>query len=112
MASAPKKKNGEDGLPLPPYKIYNIGNSNPVNLLDFVTILQEELVRAGVLPMDYDFDAHKELVPMQAGDVPVTFADTTPLEQDFGYKPSTDLRTGLRKFAEWYKNFYMNGGIK
>lgn len=112
MASAPKKKNGEDGLPLPPYKIYNIGNSNPVNLLDFVTILQEELIRAGVLPMDYDFDAHKELVPMQAGDVPVTFADTTPLEQDFGYKPSTDLRTGLRKFAEWYKNFYINGGIK
>lgn len=112
MASAPKKKNGEDGLPLPPYKIYNIGNSSPVNLLDFVTILQEELIRAGVLPMDYDFDAHKELVPMQAGDVPVTFADTTPLEQDFGYKPSTDLRTGLRKFAEWYKNFYINGGIK
>ncbi len=112
MTNAPEKKNGEDGLPLPPYKVYNIGNSNPVNLLDFVTILQEELIRAGVLPMDYDFEAHKELVPMQAGDVPVTFADTTPLEQDFGYKPSTDLRTGLRKFAEWYKSFYIDGGIE
>lgn len=112
MTNAPEKKKGEDGLPLPPYKVYNIGNSNPVNLLDFVTILQEELIRAGVLPMDYDFEAHKELVPMQAGDVPVTFADTTPLEQDFGYKPSTDLRTGLRKFAEWYKSFYIDGGIE
>lgn len=106
MHKAPDKRNGEDGLPLPPYKVYNIGNSNPVNLLDFVTILQEELVRAGVLPENYDFESHKELVAMQPGDVPVTYADTTPLEQDFGYKPNTDLRTGLRKFAEWYKEFY------
>lgn len=108
MKKAPEKKNGEDGLPIPPYKIYNIGNSHPENLLDFVQILQEELIRAGVLPKDYDFEAHKELVPMQAGDVPITFADTTPLERDFGFKPSTALRDGLRKFAEWYKEFYMN----
>ena len=107
MQGAPEKKNGEDGLPIPPYAVYNIGNSNPENLLDFVTILQEELVRAGVLPEDYDFEAHKELVPMQAGDVPVTFADTTPLERDYGFKPSTSLREGLRKFAQWYKEFYM-----
>lgn len=107
MKKAPEKKNGEDGLPIPPYKIYNIGNSHPENLLDFVQILQEELIRAGVLPKDYDFEAHKELVPMQAGDVPITFADTTPLERDFGFKPSTALRDGLRKFAEWYKEFYM-----
>lgn len=107
MAKAPEKKNGEDGLPIPPYKIYNIGNSNPENLLDFVTILQEELIRAGVLPKDYDFDSHKELIPMQPGDVPVTYADTTPLERDFGFKPNTPLRDGLRKFAEWYKEFYM-----
>lgn len=107
MQRAPKKRNGEDGLPIPPYKIYNIGNSNPENLLDFVQILSEELVRAGVLPADYDFEAHKELVPMQPGDVPVTYADTTPLEQDFGFKPHTPLRDGLRKFAEWYKAFYM-----
>ena len=108
MKKAPEKKNGEDGLPIPPYKIYNIGNSHPENLLDFVQILQEELIRAGVLPKDYDFEAHKELVPMQAGDVPITFADTTPLEIDFGFKPSTTLRDGLRKFAEWYKEFYMD----
>ena len=101
MQHAPKKQGGEDGLPIPPYKIYNIGNNNPENLLDFVTILQEELIRAGVLLADYDFEAHKELVPMQAGDVPVTFADTTPLEEDFGFKPSTSLRDGLRVFAEW-----------
>ena len=107
MAKAPEKKNGEDGLPIPPYAVYNIGNSNPENLLDFVQILSEELVRAGVLPMDYDFEAHKELVPMQPGDVPVTFADTEPLERDFGFKPHTPLREGLRKFAEWYKEFYM-----
>ena len=106
MKKAPEKATGEDGLPIPPYKIYNIGNNNPENLLDFVNILQEELVRAGVLPEDYDFDSHKELVPMQAGDVPITYADTTPLEKDFGFKPSTSLRDGLRKFAEWYKNFY------
>jgi UDP-glucuronate 4-epimerase len=106
MQHAPEKIKGEDGLPIPPYKLYNIGNSNPVNLLDFVTILQEELVRACVLPEDYDFEAHKELVPMQPGDVPVTYADTTPLEQDFGYKPSTPLREGLRKFAEWYTEYY------
>lgn len=105
MQHAPEKCNGEDGLPIPPYAIYNIGNSNPENLLDFVTILQEELVRAGVLPTDYDFEAHKELVPMQPGDVPVTYADTTPLERDFGYKPSTPLREGLRKFAEWYQGW-------
>lgn len=108
MKKAPEKRNGEDGLPIPPYKIYNIGNSHPENLLDFVQILQEELIRAGVLPKDYDFEAHKELVPMQAGDVPITFADTTPLERDFGFKPSTTLRDGLRKFAEWYKEFYMD----
>lgn len=107
MAKAPEKKNGEDGLPIPPYAIYNIGNSNPENLLDFVQILSEELVRAGVLPADYNFEAHKELVPMQPGDVPVTFADTEPLERDFGFKPHTPLRDGLRKFAEWYKKFYM-----
>ena len=107
MAKAPEKKNGEDGLPIPPYAVYNIGNSNPENLLDFVQILSEELVRAGVLPTDYDFEAHKELVPMQPGDVPVTFADTEPLERDFGFKPHTPLREGLQKFAEWYKEFYM-----
>ena len=106
MQAPPEKKNGEDGLPIPPYKVYNIGNNQPENLLDFVTILQEELIRAEVLPADYDFEAHKELVAMQPGDVPVTYADTTPLEQDFGFKPSTNLRTGLRKFAEWYKKFY------
>lgn len=109
MKGAPEQKNGEDGLPIPPYAVYNIGNSDPVNLLDFVTILQEELVRAGVLPKDYDFESHKELVPMQPGDVPVTYADTMPLQRDFGYKPSTDLRTGLRKFAEWYNEFYIMG---
>lgn len=108
MQKAPDKVNGEDGLPLPPYKVYNIGNNNPENLLDFVTILQEELLRAGVLPEDYDFEAHKELVAMQPGDVPVTYADTSALEQDFGFKPSTSLREGLRKFAEWYKDYYMN----
>ena len=107
MAKAPVKKNGEDGLPIPTYAVYNIGNSNPENLLDFVQILSEELVRSGVLPADYDFEAHKELVPMQPGDVPVTFADTEPLERDFGFKPHTPLRDGLRKFAEWYKEFYM-----
>lgn len=106
MQHAPEKKNGEDGLPIPPYKVYNIGNNSPENLLDFVTILQEELVRAGVLPEDYDFESHKQLVPMQPGDVPVTYADTTPLEQDFGFKPSTSLREGLRRFAEWYKAYY------
>lgn len=106
MMSPPEKKNGDDGLPVPPYKIYNIGNNNPENLLDFVQILSEELISAGVLPQDYDFDAHKELVPMQPGDVPVTYADTSALENDFGFKPSTSLRDGLRKFAEWYKNFY------
>lgn len=106
MQGAPEKADGEDGLPIPPYAIYNIGNSNPENLLEFVTILQEELIRANVLPSDYDFEAHKELVPMQAGDVPITFADTTPLEQDYGFKPNTSLRDGLRKFAEWYKKFY------
>ena len=102
MQHAPERATGEDGLPIPPYCVYNIGNNQPENLLDFVTILQEELVRAGVLPEDYDFEAHQQLVPMQPGDVPVTFADTTPLEQDFGYKPSTPLRVGLRRFAEWY----------
>ena len=107
MAKAPEKKNRDDGLPIPPYAVYNIGNSNPENLLDFVKILSEELVRAGVLPADYNFEAHKELVPMQPGDVPVTFADTEPLERDFGFKPHTPLRDGLRKFAEWYKKFYM-----
>lgn len=108
MQRAPEKQNGDDGLPLPPYAVYNIGNSNPENLLDFVTILQEELIRAKVLPEDYDFEAHKKLVPMQPGDVPVTYADTSALESDFGFKPSTSLRDGLRKFAEWYKEFYMN----
>lgn len=106
MNKAPEKKNGEDGLPIPPYKIYNIGNSNPENLLDFVKILQEELVNVGVLPSDYDFESHKELVPMQPGDVPITYADTTPLEKDFNFKPSTSLRDGLRQFAKWYKEFY------
>ena len=106
MAKAPERAKGEDGLPVPPYKVYNIGNNQPENLLDFVQILQEELVRAEVLPADYDFEAHKELVPMQPGDVPVTYADTSALERDFGFKPSTSLRTGLRKFAEWYKEFY------
>lgn len=108
MKKPPEKKNGEDGLPIPPYAIYNIGNSNPENLLDFVQILSEELVRAGVLPSDYDFESHKELVPMQPGDVPVTYADTSALERDFGFKPHTPLREGLRKFAEWYKEFYMS----
>lgn len=107
MNKAPEKREGEDGLPVPPYAIYNIGNSNPENLLDFVNILQEELIRAGVLPQDYDFEAHKELVAMQPGDVPITYADTTPLEKEFGFKPNTPLREGLRKFAEWYKVFYM-----
>lgn len=106
MQHAPEKRNGEDGLPIPPYTVYNIGNNQPENLLDFVTILQEELVRAGVLPEDYDFEAHKELVPMQLGDVPVTYADTTPLEQDFDFKPSTSLRKGLRAFAQWYVQCY------
>ncbi len=107
MQCAPEKENGEDGLPVPPYRVYNIGNNNPENLLDFVDILQQELIRAEVLLADYDFEAHKQLVPMQAGDVPVTYADTTALERDFGFKPSTSLRDGLRKFAEWYKEFYM-----
>lgn len=106
MQGAPDKKLGEDGLPIPPYAIYNIGNQNPENLLDFVNILQQELIDAGVLPKDYDFEAHKKLVPMQPGDVPITYADTTPLEKDFGFKPSTPLRTGLRNFAKWYKEFY------
>ena len=106
MRHAPERRKGDDGLPIPPYKLYNIGNNSPVNLLDFVTILQEELLRAGVLPQDYDFEKHKELVPMQPGDVPVTYADTTPLEQDFGFKPNTSLREGLRKFAEWYAKYY------
>ena len=106
MCNAPKKKNGEDGLPIPPYRVYNIGNNSPENLLDFVDILQQELIAAGVLPEDYDFEAHKELVPMQPGDVPVTFADTSDLERDFGFKPSTSLREGLRRFARWYKEFY------
>lgn len=110
MAKAPEKKNGEDGLPIPPYAIYNIGNSNPENLLDFVQILSEELVRAGVLPADYDFEAHKKLVAMQPGDVPVTYADTSALEHDFGFKPHTPLREGLRKFVEWYKEFYQTKG--
>lgn len=106
MQGAPERKNGEDGLPLPPFAVYNIGNSHPENLLDFVQILSEELVRAGVLPTDYDFEAHKELVPMQPGDVPVTYADTTPLEKDYGFQPNTSLRDGLRRFSEWYKEFY------
>ena len=107
MQKAPERENGEDGLPLPPYAVYNIGNNQPENLLDFVQILSEELVRAGVLPQDYDFEAHKELVPMQPGDVPITYADTSALERDFGFKPSTSLREGLRRFAEWYKEFYL-----
>ena len=107
MKKPPEKRDGEDGLPIPPYALYNIGNSSPENLLDFVRILSEELVRAGVLPEDYDFEAHKELVPMQPGDVPVTFADTEPLKRDFGFQPHTPLREGLRRFAEWYKAFYM-----
>lgn len=107
MTCAPEKENGEDGLPLPPYRVYNIGNSSPENLLDFVDILQQELIAAGVLPADYDFEAHKELVPMQPGDVPVTYADTSALERDFGFKPNTSLREGLRKFAQWYKMFYL-----
>lgn len=106
MQHAPEKQNGEDGLPIPPYKVYNIGNNQPENLLDFVQILQEELINADVLPKDYDFDAHKKLVPMQPGDVPVTYADTTPLEEDFGFKPSTSLRDGLRNFAKWYAEYY------
>ena len=106
MQGAPERKDGEDGLPVPPYAVYNIGNQNPENLLDIVDILQQELIAAGVLPNDYDFEAHKQLVPMQPGDVPVTYADTTPLERDYGYKPSTDLRTGLRNFARWYKDCY------
>ena len=106
MQKAPAKQLGEDGLPIPPYAVYNIGNNQPENLLDFVTILQEELLAAGVLPADYDFEAHKELVPMQPGDVPVTYADTSALERDFGFKPSTSLREGLRKFAQWYKEYY------
>lgn len=108
MRHAPERATGADGLPEPPYKVYNIGNSNPENLLDFVQILQEELVSAGVLPEDFDFEAHKKLVPMQAGDVPVTYADTTPLEKDFGFRPSTPLREGLRQFARWYKEFYLS----
>lgn len=107
MQCAPEKEDGEDGLPLPPYRVYNIGNNSPENLLDFVTILQEELIAAGVLPEDYDFEAHKKLVPMQPGDVPITYADTSALERDFGFKPNTDLRTGLRSFANWYRQFYM-----
>lgn len=106
MQHAPERKNGEDGLPIPPYKLYNIGNSHPENLLEFVTLLQAELVRVGILPPNYDFDAHKELVPMQPGDVPVTYANTTPLEDDFGFKPNTSLQIGLRKFAEWYATYY------
>ena len=106
MQGAPDKKNGEDGLPIPPYNVYNIGNSNPENLLDFVNILTEELIRADVLPKDYDLNSHKELVPMQPGDVPITYADTKPLEDDYGFKPNTSLREGLRKFAEWYKEYY------
>lgn len=107
MNKAPEKKTGEDGLPIPPYAVYNIGNNNPENLLDFVQILSEELINAGVLPKDYDFEAHKELVPMQPGDVPITYADTSALERDFGFKPSTSLREGLREFAKWYKKFYL-----
>ena len=106
MQAPPEKNEGEDGLPVPPYALYNIGNSNPENLLDFVDILQQELIRAKVLPENYDFEAHKKLVPMQAGDVPITYADTSELEKDFGFRPNTSLREGLRRFAEWYKNFY------
>lgn len=112
MQHAPEKQNGEDGLPIPPYKVYNIGNSHPENLLEFVSILQEELIRAGVLPENYDFEAHKQLVAMQPGDVPVTYADTTPLEEDFGYKPSTPLREGLREFAQWYYTYYCSDNIE
>lgn len=108
MAKAPERQTGGDGLPIPPFKVYNIGNNHPENLLDFVQILQEELIAAGVLPANYDFEAHKELVAMQPGDVPVTYADTAPLEKDFGFKPNTSLRDGLRKFATWYKDFYMS----
>ena len=108
MQGAPQKRQGEDGLPLPPYVVYNIGNNNPENLLDFVEILEEELLRAGVLPKNYDFEAHKEFVPMQPGDVPITYADTESLEKDFGFRPSTSLRKGLRVFAEWYKRFYVD----
>jgi nucleoside-diphosphate-sugar epimerase len=107
IARPPERKKGPDGLPIPPYAVYNIGNSHPENLLEFVDILQQELIAAGVLPADYDFEAHKELVPMQAGDVPVTYADTSALERDFGFKPSTPLREGLRRFARWYKEFYL-----
>ena len=107
MQHAPEKATGEDGLPVPPYAVYNIGNNSPENLLDFVDILQQELIAAGVLPADYDFEAHKELVPMQPGDVPVTYADTSALERDFGFRPNTPLREGLRKFAQWYKEFYL-----
>ena len=107
MMNAPEKRSGEDGLPVPPYRVYNIGNSSPENLLDFVDILQQELISAGVLPQDYDFEAHKELVPMQPGDVPVTFADTADLERDLGFRPATPLREGLRRFAQWYKEFYL-----
>ena len=110
MRHAPERSKGEDGLPVPPYKVYNIGNNNPEHLLDFVSILQEELVRAGVLPADYDFEAHKELVPMQPGDVPITYADTTPLEEEFGFKPSTPLREGLRRFARWYGEYRKGSG--
>ena len=106
MKNAPKRQVGDDGLPIPAYKIYNIGNGHPINLLDFVDILQQELVRAGVLPQNYDFNLHKELVPMQPGDVPITYADTTNMEKDFNFRPQTQLRVGLRNFAEWYKNFY------
>lgn len=106
MAKAPERATGEDGLPVPPYKVYNIGNSHPENLLDFVRILSEELVSASVLPADYDFEAHKQLVPMQPGDVPITYADTAPLERDFGFRPDTPLREGLRRFARWYKEYY------
>lgn len=109
IQQAPEKKNGEDGLPLPPYAVYNIGNSHPENLLDFINILQEELISAGVLPSNYDFESHKKLLPMQKGDVPITFADTSSLERDFGFKPSTSLREGLRRFAKWYKEFYLGG---
>ena len=106
MQGAPERRNGEDDLPIPPYAVYNIGNNNPENLLDFVNILQEELVEAGVLPSDYDFESHKKLVPMQAGDVPITYADTTALERDYDFKPNTPLRIGLKNFAKWYKDFY------
>lgn len=112
MAKAPERKNGTDGLPIPPYKVYNIGNNQPENLLDFVRILQEELIRAGVLPADYDFESHKELVPMQPGDVPITYADTEPLENDFGFKPNTSLREGLCKFAKWYSEYYETHHVK